>query len=494
MDDDIVYEKKPPSKVSWKRRTNQFTLTAADTHLRNLLVKTIQKSVAQKNRILRYAVMSSIMCEESSSTSSDDHNEDGSSTSSHGVSSEDEEQGHDEQEEDTEDEDDFLFTIAVCFNMSFKAVRSLMNKYWDEYGVKRRDFHDLPPNPPVTNRHIDDWNDADIKAWSRFEKSELHVLYEHFMDDINGDHVIVNNHKVKCEFALLIGLIYLAGGSNYTELHKCFGGDTTLYSHAINWFFDHLYSKYYHKICGDSFKMYTGQTHVYRDDIHKTAFAHLCDFDVFRIFGFIDCKGYKSVRPGGSGVGNDNNERQMLFELQRAFYSRYGKSHGLRLQAITLPDGMFGHIYISPMSQNDKGVLNLSGLQEALMEEFDRTGTRVQDMHYPCLAGDDIYVNTLVVTKSNSDDVPFHRAYKSARVRIEHHFGLVMNLWKLLMMYRKNKIAEKDKFMKRIVVAHFLTNCFTCFRGNTVATSFQTTAPSIDDYLRGPHVYYNNEL
>ena len=456
--DEILYERLPANRVSWRRRDQRFTLTSDDIRIRNNILEAIHFALYRRQKVLKILIVRKILL-------LDDGN----------------------------DEENFIILFLTVRQLFTQPIRRLISHYVDLFGVTRATHIQFYQNPPLRNRRIEEWTeDIILKEHTRFTKSELNQLKDLFFDDIDTNYVIVHGHRIYLEFALLIFVKYFCSGEDYPKLQSTFGGDTTKYTHAINFLVDHLYTKYYHKICGSSLQLYMNDVDSFRTAIYNTSFEPSLDnypLDDHRIFGFIDTKGHESTRPGGSGAAEHDEERAEQFQLQQAFYSAYGKMHGLRVQAVTLPNGMFGHIYVSTAAQNDRGILNLSGVQEALVSEFDRVGLRIRGMWYPALGGDDIYSHSEVIISTHHGDVIRH-PLKSARVRIEHHFGLVMSLWKLLMCRHKHKIKYKDQFKKRLVVAHFLTNCYTCFRGNTVATSFGLEKPNIEDYLEGPHIYH----
>lgn len=484
----VFYEKKTSNQVSWKRRLSKYTLTAEGIQRKQCLSDAIFQATKTQD-IIQKTIMLSILSDilDSSDSSSDDSSSVSSSLSTDSSSSSS--AGTSDGNEMDEDEQylEMLFTLAVCLNESMTLIHRLGHEYLNQFGVEHAEWNQVQQNPEPKNRRLQDWTPLDLKTYCTFEYDEVAILLEYFFDDGEPIYVIRHGHKIEKEFSVIIGLVYLTTGANYTMLQKIFGGETTLYSFAINFFFDHLYQRYYNHICGESYKMWIHEIPTYRTQIWKTAFESIIDFEHHRLFGWVDCKGFPSTRPGGSGQAETRNERIQLYELQRAFYSAYGKSHGLRLQAITLPNGIFAHIFIGPMSQNDKGLINLSGIQEALLNDFHENDIQV-GLSYPCLGGDDIYVRTDVVDVSPGGRTLFDLAFKGAGEKIEHHFGLVMSLWSLLSIKRKMKILHKDAFQKRLVVAHFLTNCFTCFRGNTVATTFNCEKPDIHDYLSNPIV------
>jgi hypothetical protein len=59
-------------------------------------------------------------------------------------------------------------------------------------------------------------------------------------------------------------------------------------------------------------------------------------YDSFRVFGFIDCTDFRTTRTG-SGPMPDGSRRPYAFEIQREFYSRYFRAHGLKIYLFCCP-------------------------------------------------------------------------------------------------------------------------------------------------------------
>ena len=69
-------------------------------------------------------------------------------------------------------------------------------------------------------------------------------------------------------------------------------------------------------------------------------------FDSFRIFGFVDDTGFRTSAP------DIETRRIMEFndDIQRSFYSGYFAGYGIKLQAVSLPNGMIGSIFYHGVS------------------------------------------------------------------------------------------------------------------------------------------------
>lgn len=67
-------------------------------------------------------------------------------------------------------------------------------------------------------------------------------------------------------------------------------------------------------------------------------------------------------------------------DIERAFYSGYFSGHGIKVQAITLPNGMVGSIYLGLLRISDSSLLNMSNLNCHLMHFF-------YSITFPCPVG-----------------------------------------------------------------------------------------------------------
>ena len=209
-------------------------------------------------------------------------------------------------------------------------------------------------------------------------------------------------------------------------------------------------------------------------------------FDEFRLMGFVDCKQERTSVPGSGPINEDNDRREGADGLQRAYFSSYGKKHGMKTQVVLLPNGMVGHAFVTPIAQNDKGVMNISGLEEHLaqiLQPLDGT------FLLPALYADDIYDPSGVLVKRGrpeDDEKAYFLKCNAGREKIEHEFGAWWNLWKLPRHTESFKILQLGKALpKKYLTLYFLMNCHTCLNGNNTSSTFQCDAPSLDEYLGG---------
>ena len=83
----------------------------------------------------------------------------------------------------------------------------------------------------------------------------------------------------------------------------------------------------------------------------------------------------------------------MLDDIQISFYSGYFGHHGMKVQAVTLPNGMFCSVYIGTLRVSDSDLINISGLntyQSNSFREFNMTLEHAFSQ-FPALYGDAVF-------------------------------------------------------------------------------------------------------
>ena len=86
--------------------------------------------------------------------------------------------------------------------------------------------------------------------------------------------------------------------------------------------------------------------------------------EYFQTFGFLDCMQLAMCKPGRGPINPDNGRNPEMWRLQRALFTAYRKMWGMKYQGVFIPNGLLENIYIISVAQNDKGVINISGLEE----------------------------------------------------------------------------------------------------------------------------------
>jgi len=153
-------------------------------------------------------------------------------------------------------------------------------------------------------------------------------------------------------------------------------------------------------------------------------------------------------------------------QIQRAFFTSYGKMQGMKTQALYMPNGMIGSTYWCSICHNDKGVVNLSGIESALKNALEpyRIG-----MAYPKMFGDEIFEPSEVMCRANGNTSDFYKQLLYTRGDIAHVFGLTSNLWKRCRVKHTWQLLRMKNFVfPQLFSIFFMTNCYTCLRGNNV--------------------------
>jgi hypothetical protein len=397
--------------------------------------------------------------------------------------------------DDIEDYEDFLTACSLLLHCSIQDAIAICQKLVDLTGINACDWNsvELTTQSPKIRRRINDLSEAECKTFTRFTKSDLRTLYNHFFHGVPKDYYIWKKHKFTYEETLLIALHYNANAEKFSSMVHFFGGNWCHYTYPINYFSAYIFKKYYHRICGKSLRYWAdsdGAIEEFRKAIwKKTCFDENGNQDIhipfseFRIFGFVDTMPHSTCAPGQGPIDSDSTRRLNSYQLQRAFYTCYGKKWGMKTQACIIPNGMFASSWCCSIAHNDKGVINLSGLEIEAKAAFEnhRIG---QGLEYPAMFGDNIYTTSEIVVKRNHMPGRFWEHLTELRTDIEHMFGLVSNLWKRLSNKHIWKLLRmKQQAMKHILTLFFLTNCYTCLHGNKTSKKFNFPNPSIEQYL-----------
>ena len=155
---------------------------------------------------------------------------------------------------------------------------------------------------------------------------------------------------------------------------------------------------------------------------------------------------------------------------------------------------MIAGVFGAAGSHNDVGVLNLSRLTEYLEQilfpDFEMPGGLL-----PALYGDAIFQNvnhTTIIARYNlvgtPEEIDFlgKLNYRMSGIRqsIEHMYGILFNLFRLLKTPRQIQLYNDGQLSYRLgVISFFILNCYTCLNGSACNSMFNTTPPNLQDYL-----------
>ena len=306
-------------------------------------------------------------------------------------------------------------------------------------------------------------------------------------------HVTLAGNKFSFEEILLIALHYNANGDKYSPMVYFFGGNWAKFTYPINFFSSFIFKKYYHRISGRSLRYWAemGEIDSFRESVWRNAcFDEDRNQDVpiplaaFRVMMWCDTMlPHSTCAPGQGPVNRDDERYAFAFLLQRAFYTKYGKIWGCKTQACLLPNGMIANAWCCGICHNDKGAINLSGLEVEMKTAFQnhRLG---EGNEYPAMFTDNIYMPSEVLVCRRHQEGEYWERMTSMREDVEHLFGSVLSLWKRL---SKKYIWKLKKMgfsaMKHILTLFFLTNCYTCLHGSKTSRKYNFPNHSLDNYL-----------
>ena len=203
------------------------------------------------------------------------------------------------------------------------------------------------------------------------------------------------------------------------------------------------------------------------------------------VYCFIDGVFHRICRPGKTGPFAD---------LQRSFYTRYKKAHGLIFQAVMAPNGLFIDVWGPACGRHgDPWCVNHSGIVARMLH---LVGLARGPGPYTCY-GDAIYTPSLAIRRAIRGVVlpqivrDHNQGLNKARTSVEHGFAKASSLWQFLDVTRNHQLLLCPVGLgKAHRVAFFFTNCHTCCYGSQTSSKFGCAPPSLSGYLRGevtPH-------
>ena len=206
--------------------------------------------------------------------------------------------------------------------------------------------------------------------------------------------------------------------------------------------------------------------HEYRTAIHRRTGIDL------KIVGFID----GTVRPICRPTVN-----------QRDFYNGHKRTHALKYQSVTAPDGLILCLY-GPIEgkRHDAGMLRESGLLALLYHHLQIPGGQGTYALY----GDPAYPLSSVIQKAfpAAGITPQRQAFNThmsgARQSVEWGFAEIITKWAYVDFKKQQKIGLQAVGLHYRVAA-FLTNCRTILRGgNKTSRFFRVDPPTLAVYLQ----------
>jgi hypothetical protein len=420
---------------------------------------------------------------------------------------------------------DYLFARA-SFYAQLVTRWNLIDEYLfdiplTEY-LYRREFR-----PRLHLRIGDLPDDRTAMKMTGFTIAHLRSLYEHFglRDFVHAHHeteLLIgtntfhpsngseNCYRFDPEELLLYSLTRIKTGMTQEMIiDHYFGGDYTRWSYGHRWMMLYLDMRYGSIIGHEGILRFLPLFGEFRNAIEKYCQKDRLYYDhegngtlvpglnelPFNICAFIDGTIDPILVPfsGPAGDYEGAPRRPQFILAQESVYSGYKKMHGHKMETVFFPNGI--STCFGPVSarQNDRGTLNMSGL--------DRFLVLIQahlPPHMKCMVfGDSVYHGNLEMITSYYRAIPpdvltpselrCNAALRAARMPIERNYGLQSCVQRICDTRRGSSYgSERPYAIEQLRVCHLLINCYICLNGDQAsgANTFAYPPPSIDEYLR----------
>ena len=306
---------------------------------------------------------------------------------------------------------------------------------------------------PINPFHSKD--DLQFEFAFRFTKQEVHRLLPclHITPVVTVQKVgLVDGY-----IFLLVLLHRLHNPVTYIDMEETFGLPwytlARIYGEAV----DHVYELFIFRLLFDVvlLQMYAPK---YADAITRKSGGA-----VTRCIGFLDGTIRQQCRP---------------VRGQRAIFSGHKRYHGLKFQALTVPDGLIAAMF-GPVEGrlHDSTMLGLSNLMFMIR-------TFLPGWH---IYGDGAYplrpelLKPYIGPNITPAQAAWNTAMSGVRISVEWGFSLVSKIWGYVNFTPRQQVL-KSQSAKSYIVAAILTNLHNCCRPNEVSQYFHVAPPTLEQY------------
>lgn len=193
-----------------------------------------------------------------------------------------------------------------------------------------------------------------------------------------------------------------------------------------------------------------------------------------RIVGFIDGTHVKIARPHGNA------------RLENAAYSGHKKTHTLKYQAVTTPDGICIDL-AGPFagSQHDSFLFANSGLYRRLKPALKVGGIQYRIFGDPAYRSSDLLTVGYKGQNLTNGQKEYNKILSGSRVSIEWFFGAVKNNFQIFNILGRLKVGGVRFCGAYFTIAVFLTNLKHCLEGSQGSKYFNISPPRFEEYMNG---------
>ena len=211
-------------------------------------------------------------------------------------------------------------------------------------------------------------------------------------------------------------------------------------------------------------------------------------------FGFIDGSYWETCTLGTGPHGDYEGAQRHRdwYLIQRAVYSGYKRIHGLLLLTVMLPNGITFLFGPDSACRNDRGLVNMSGLDDFL---GDTQSNRFPGGIEYALYGDGVFhgYRCIACRHTAAIGAPLtalqvleNKCMSAVRITIEWGYAWHQNCFRILNSWSRWKLNTANPYAtEQLRVITLLTNCYSCFNSNGAAhfNTFSCPPPSIYEYL-----------
>jgi hypothetical protein len=318
--------------------------------------------------------------------------------------------------------------------------------------------------PVMGDLFLQNFSDTQCKDYFRFSREHIILL----VNTLNMPQFFKTKIRVKVSATegLCIVLRRFAYPNRLSDLVEIFGCSVSAISSIVDTVVDHLFVNYHVLVQTFDHPWLVNNLQLFADQIHAKG-SPLTD-----CWGFID----GTVRPICRPVVD-----------QQASYNGHKRTHALKYQIITTPNGLIANLS-GPFEGNrhDGFLFRESGVENEIQHY---RGARGQRMY---LYGDSAYaLKPCMMTPFSSvnitpDKTEFNKNMSKVRQCVEWSIGKTINLFAFL-DFKKNQKLLLQPVGKYYVVATLLCNFHTCVYGSQTGRYFQLAPPTLANYIQIAH-------
>jgi hypothetical protein len=171
--------------------------------------------------------------------------------------------------------------------------------------------------------------------------------------------------------------------------------------------------------------------------------------------------------------------------LQGINYTGKDRTHALKYQALTCPDGMFLQLCGPwPGSRHDQYMVRESKLLPYIQSLPRRRDGGLYVVYADQGYSDDVGVETPYFDAAvNAQHEAFNQAMASSRITVEWQFGGILQNWAANDMVRLQQLLSNRKIGQVYIVSGFLCNLLNTLRPNNTSQYFGVQPPMLEAYL-----------